>query len=130
METAREVHNPWQELTTEKNIEWSPSSTNSYYGTEGGLIAGPSAAIQAAAKRSESLACLFLFIVPLTFFAKVATFTNNYMYEHWVVAKEAFTVDGVKKKRSIYKDVHGIEKKKSIYKDVPALTNRRATPGR
>ena len=117
MEPAREVHNPWQELTAENNIKWSPSSADSYYGAEGGPIAGPSAAIQAAAKRAESLACLFLFIVPLTFFAKVATFTNNYMYEHWVVVKEAFTVDGVKKKRS-------------IYKDVPALTNRRATPGR
>ena len=65
----------------------------------------------------KSLACISLFMVPLSFFEQVATWTKKFCYKDWVVEKFASNQDGNQKKRR-----HFVE--------VPAKTGRNITPGR
>jgi hypothetical protein len=67
--------------------------------------------------QTRDLASIFLAILPLTFFSKVAEFTNNYCFEGWVVEKTALDSDGNPKKRP-------------YLETVPASTNGEPTPGR
>ena len=63
------------------------------------------------------MACIFLAIVPLSFFVNVARLTRKYCYEDWVVEKMANDRDGKRKK-------------KPYFKDVPPKTDGVDTPGR
>ena len=48
-----------------------------------------------------SLACIFLAILPWSFFRYVATRTQAYAYEDWVVEREQMDRDGNKKKKKV-----------------------------
>ena len=117
MEPIRPVHAPWREQTRGDSVTWSPGRADQYTGPDGGPPAGPSQKMIEVARTAQTLACLFLAILPLSFFEKVAKYTYKYCYEDWVVEKVA-------------KDRDGNEKKKKILVDCPAKTNGSNTPGR
>lgn len=117
LEPSRPVHEPWQELTENNNIEWTPSAIDDYHGSQGGPLAGPTKEITDVARSAKDLISIFLFIVPFWFFEKVAWFTNKYCYEDWVVEK-------------VQLDRDGNPKKKKIFKQVSATTGGVPTPGR
>jgi hypothetical protein len=110
MEPEQPVYSPWVEQTKENYFEW-------YSGFAGGPLLGPTTYVQGITMQTRDLASIFLAILPLTFFSKVAEFTNNYCFEDWVVEKMALDPDGNPKKR------HYLE-------TVPASTNGEPTPGR
>ena len=85
MEPIRPVHAPWVELTADNNNQWEPDRQDRYTGSSGSGYAGPSSAMQEVARKADSLCAIFLFILPLSFFSKVAQLTNKYCYEDWVV---------------------------------------------
>ena len=66
--------------------------------------------------QTRDLSSIFLAILPLTFFSKVAKLTNKYCFE-WVVEKKVLDSDGNPKKRP-------------YLETVPALTDGEPTPGR
>ena len=68
-------------------------------------------------RNAQSLACIFLFIVPMAFFEQVANWTAKFSYKDWVVEKFSTDRDGKQKKRR-----HFVA--------VPSKTGRRITPGR
>ena len=68
------------------------------------------------ARSAESLVCLFLAIVPLSFFTEIAKRTHKYCYEDSVVEKTA-------------KDHDGNTKKKMYFSDYPPLIDGEPTPG-
>ena len=70
-----------------------------------------------AARTADSLATLFMFIVPLSFFVQVAKWTEKYCYKDWVV--ESFG-----KKRD------GETKKVRHFVDIPATLDHSTYPGR
>ena len=57
----------------------------------------------------QSLLSLFLFILPLTFFDKVAELTHKYCYEDWVVETVGTDRDGNPKKRTYLKPAPPLE---------------------
>jgi len=68
MEPTRHVHAPWTELSKDDDVTWESRGRNVYTGSAGGGLAGPISRMKEAARNSTSLADLFLFIVPLSFF--------------------------------------------------------------
>ena len=117
MEPIRPVHPPWQELSAEDDVVWHPTGDDLYTGSQGGPNSGPSALMKQLASSAESLVTMFLFIVPLSFFEKVAVFTDKYCYRDWVV--EQFG-----------KDRDGETKKVRHFVDVPAKVGRNPYPKR
>ena len=118
LEPERPVHSPWVEQTKENNFEWwTPPENDSYTGFAGGPLVGPTTYVQGIAMGTQNLASIFLAILPLTFFSKVAEHTNKYCYEDWVVEKTAIDSDGNPKKRP-------------YLETVPAMTDGETTPGR
>lgn len=117
MEPTRPVHKPWVEITKDNNITWEPARADKYTGPAGGGNAGPSQKMKGIVRTVDSLASLFIAIVPLSFFSEVAKRTHKYCYEDWVVKKTA-------------KDRDGNTKKKLYFSDCPPLTDGEPTPGR
>ncbi len=117
MEPEQLIHSPWVEQTKENNFEWTPPEDDSYTGFAGGPLLGPTTYVQGIAMQTRDLVSIFLAILPLPFFSKVAEFNNNYCFEDWVVEKTALDFDGNPKKRP-------------YLKTVPASTNGEPTPGR
>ena len=117
LEPTRPVHSPWTEQTADSNVEWSPGKGDNYQGDGGGPPAGPTSYIRGVAESARDLACIFIAIVPMLFFIRVARLTQKYAYEDWVVEKEA-------------KDRDGKTKKRKVLDPCPATTNGRPTPGR
>jgi hypothetical protein len=72
--------------------------------------------VQGIAMQTRDLASIFLAILPLTFFSKVAEFTNSYCFEDWVVEKMAL-------------DSESNPKKRPYLETVPVATNGEPTPG-
>jgi hypothetical protein len=116
LEPERPVHSPWVELTKENNFEWTPPEVDSYTGFAGGHLVRPTTYVQGIAMQTRDLSSIFLAILPLTFFSKVAELTNKYCFKDWVVEKKALDSDGNPKKRP-------------YLETVPALTNGEPTPG-
>ena len=85
-------------------MRWTPNSADSYTGYLGGGKPGPSQKMIAVARKSISLANIFLVIIPMSFFHRVAETTNKYCYQDWVVEKERNDRDGNKMKTKYYQD--------------------------
>ncbi|KAL9183005.1 hypothetical protein ACHAXT_004792, partial [Thalassiosira profunda] len=117
MEPVREVHAPWKEITKDDNIKWTPLEADSYTGPEGGPDAGPTQHMVGVARSARNLSCLFLAMIPLSFWTKVATMTDKYCYKDWVVEKRG-------------NDRDGNPKKTTYFSHVPAKTGGSNTPGR
>ena len=99
LEPVRPVHKPWQELSQDNNVAWEPSPGEDYFDPVGvPLEHGPSSAVQQAARTATCLAMLFLFFIPLSFFERVAEWSNKYAYEDWVEEKYGKDRDGKRKK--------------------------------
>jgi hypothetical protein len=116
-EPLRPVHKPWMEINEENNIKWEPTEADAYDGSVGGGTVGPSSAMQQVVRTADSLAAIFLFMVPISFFDKVAAYTTKFCYEDWVVEKFGTDRDGVQKKRR-------------HFEQVPEKLGRRPYPGR
>jgi len=58
-----------------------------------------------AARKASTVADLFFFIVPFSFFKEVATMTKKYSYKDWAVERFASRRDRSKKKRRHFVDV-------------------------
>ncbi len=104
------------EHTKENNFEWTPLENDSYTGFARGPILGPTMYVQGIAMQTRHLACIFLAILLLMFFSKVAELTNTYCFEDWVVEKTALNSDSNHKRRP-------------YVETVPALTDREPTSG-
>jgi len=85
MEPKCPVHEPWVKLSQDNDITWQPRDKDQYTGSGCGGLAGPSLAMLQIARSATSFVALFLFIVPLVFFEKVAGFTRKHCYEDYVV---------------------------------------------
>ena len=103
MEPVRPVHDPWIELVDGVDVSWEPDFNDRYTGPRGGPPAGPTQFVMNEARRANSLADIFLAILPLTFFTKVSQMTHKYCYEDWVVEKEQLDSDGNIKHKKILK---------------------------
>ena len=99
MEHKRPIHAPWTEQTKNSNIQWEPIEADRYTGSDGGPPPGPSRKIVDVVSKAESLANIFLAMIPLSFWSKVAELTAKYCYEDWVVEKEVIDSFGNKKKK-------------------------------
>ena len=117
MEPTRPVHSPWIEISKEKDVRWSPTGDDVYTSSAGGGNVGPSSEMQEVIRSTDSLAAIFMFMVPLTFFTRVAQFTDKFCYKDWVIEKFG-------------KDRDGDEKKRRHFVHVPAKQGRHTTPGR
>ena len=104
MEPVREVHSPWIELTRDNNIEWEPDLRDSYTGPMGGGDSGPSRDMRMLARRAKDLSCVFLTVLPLSFFASVAQFTNKFAYKDFVKEQDQTDRDGFLKKKKMVVD--------------------------
>jgi hypothetical protein len=82
MEPIRPVHDPWKELIGDFNVQWEPAWTDHYEGPYGGPKAGPTQHIMNVARSANSLADVFLAILPLSFFQQVARMTDKYCYKN------------------------------------------------
>ena len=87
MESVRPVHKPWIEITPESNVTWEPERADMYSGPMGGGNPGPTAWIQQVVRQAKTLACVFLALIPMSFFVQVANYSQQYAYTVWVIAK-------------------------------------------
>ena len=110
LEPIRPVHEPWVELNAESDLNWEPSGHYSYTGSAGGSLFGPTSAILTQARTATNLACMFFFLLPLSFFAKIAAWTDQYCYKDWVVEKVGRNRDGNLKTKSHFEDVPELKK--------------------
>jgi hypothetical protein len=77
IEPEQPVHSLWVEQTKENNFEWTPPKDDSYTGFAGGPLLGPTIYVQGIAMHTQDLASIFLAILSLTFFSKVAELAKN-----------------------------------------------------
>ena len=105
MEPERPVHAPWIEVTEEEDVTWQPTGSDTHEGNVGGRRVGPSSAMMQVMRDAQSLACIFLFIVPNTFFEQVATWTAKFSYKDWVVETFSTDRDGKQKKMRHFVEV-------------------------
>jgi hypothetical protein len=66
------AHSTWMEQTKENNFKWTPPEDDSHAGFAGGPLVGPTMYVQGIAVQTCDIASIFLAILPLTFFSKVA----------------------------------------------------------
>ena len=85
IESTRPVHHPWIELTSISNsdFEWTTPRSNQYVGTYGRGKHGPSNAVTEVARTSKLLEDIFFFffLVPISLFQKIVSFSNYYAFE-------------------------------------------------
>ena len=93
MDPIREVHAPCKDLKRDSNIKWELGTSDHYIVPSGGPLAGPPQKIFRLEGTAESLACLFMSIIPLYFFQQVAKLTKKYDSKDWVVEKTATDQD-------------------------------------
>lgn len=102
MDPIHKVHRAWMEQTADNNIEWTLNDRDSYGVPEGGpKVVGPSKSILCLARCVNNISCIFLVLIPLPFFDKVAELTNNYAYKDFVVESAVCDRDEDLKRRSI-----------------------------
>ena len=77
MELVCPVHEPWMEITKDNNFTWEPEQADQYTGPADGANAGPLRKMIDIARTAESLVCIFLAIVPLSFFSEIAKRTHK-----------------------------------------------------
>jgi hypothetical protein len=106
MEPDRPVHHPWVEQTASTNFEWSPPKRDSYTGPHGGPSFGPTQFMKDIVRSADNLALIFLAILSVSFFVKVALLTSKYCYKDWVVEKERHNEHGNVKKKKYLVDVY------------------------
>ena len=85
---------PWKELKRDINIKWEPGTAGQYTEPSVFPLAGPSQNIVEVKGYAESLAFLFVSIIPLSFFQQVEKQTNEYAYKDWVLDKTVTDQDG------------------------------------
>ena len=68
MEPIRPVHLPWIEISKDNDVKWAPDGADKYDSSGGGGAAGPSSAMLEIARTAKSLADIFMFMVPFSFF--------------------------------------------------------------
>ncbi len=101
MEPLREVHLPWKEGTKENDINWKPRGQDTYGSTGGGPKCGPSNYIQTVPWYATTLTDIFISIIPMTVFVKIATLTNKYCYKDWVIPKTVKNAFNNQKKHQV-----------------------------
>ena len=99
MESVHPVHKPWIEITPESNVTWEPERADMYSGPMGGGDPGPTTWIQQIVRQAETLACIFLALIPMSFFVQVANYSQRYAYTDWVIAKLGTDRDGNPRKK-------------------------------
>ena len=99
MESVRPVHKPWMEISPRADIIWEPRCLDQYTGPLGGSEPGPTTWIKDVVHRADSLACIFLAIIPWSFFEMIAKWTSKYAYKDWVVEVTGKDRDGNLKKK-------------------------------
>lgn len=127
VEPIRPVHSSWEEIGPDNNIRWEPTGRDTYHGSQGGGKVGPSSRTIQVIRAADSLAAVFQFMVPLTFWIQVAEWSNKYCYEDWVAERFGKDRDGNKKKRRHFVDVpsnvkdkrHCADKEKKKFKITP-----------
>ena len=86
LEPLKTVHSPWTEQTAEASVEWEPDLADRYTGPDGGSIeSGPSSRMKEIIRTATSLAPVFLFVMPWSFWNTVAKRSHAYAYENYVV---------------------------------------------
>jgi hypothetical protein len=81
MKPLCEIHLPWKEVTKEHDIKWEPRGQDTYGSAGGGPKFRPSNNIQIVAWNATILADIFISIIPMTRFVKIATLTDKYCYK-------------------------------------------------
>lgn len=132
MEPLRNVHKPWKELKQDEDVRdfsWQPRQEDSYTGSSGGGVCGPTTWIKDTALNANSLAYLFIAIFPMDLIKYITKMTEKYAYDDWVVATEQLDADGNVKEKKIWKDcsantdgaTHRASKMKKKYDITPGL---------
>ncbi len=103
MEPNLPLHDPWRDQKKDNDVKWTPSRRDQYTGPEGGPTMGPTSYIRGVATSAQTLACMFLAIMPLAFWERVAVMSHKYFYEDWVVETSAKDRDGNVKKSKYLK---------------------------
>ena len=130
MELVQPVHAPWIEVTPTEDITWEPLPPDRYRGTLGGGDPGPTSWMHQVVRRADSLECIFLDMVPWTFFVVVAKRSHKYAYEDWVVENNGNDRDRSEKNKryleSCTEDTpgsrHHSDNKKRKYEITPVLS--------
>ena len=68
MESVRPVHKPWIEISHQADMTWEHPRLDQYTGSQGGSEPGPTTWIKDVVHHADSLACIFLAIIPWSFF--------------------------------------------------------------
>jgi len=102
LESRREVHEPWRELS-EESPSWTPQNVFRNTGYSGGSNYGPSTNILAAVKSRIDLSSIFFRLFPIELFEHIARESERYANKDWVKEIEINDRDGnvMKKKRLI-----------------------------
>ncbi len=74
-------------MTKKNDIEWEPRGQDTYESAGRGPKCGLSNYIQTVAWNATTLTNIFISIIPMTIFVKIATLTNKYCYKDWVIPK-------------------------------------------
>ena len=105
METIQQVHAPWKEQIVGDDVKWEFSRKHRYTFSNGGPKSGPTSLIQIVASTAKSLACIFLVLLPLSFFPIMEMMLKKYVYDDWVVGVIGTDRDGNRKIRHHFIDV-------------------------
>jgi len=65
-------------VTNEEEVKWEPTGSDTYTGNKDRGTVDASLAMIQVMHYAQSLACIFLFMVPLAFFEQVATWTKTF----------------------------------------------------
>jgi hypothetical protein len=101
MEPLCEVHLPWKEVTKENDIKWEPRGQYTYGSAGGGPKCRQSNYIETFVWNTTTLANIFISIISMTVFVKLATLTNKYCYKDWVIPKTVKYSYNNQKKRQV-----------------------------
>ena len=105
MDSTRPMHTPWEEINIDNDVTWEPDKADSYTGPDIGPSAGMSSKMADVAKASNLLIGIFMAIIPLAFFVKVANIIHIYCYNYWVVEKFGRGRDGDQNRKKYFSNV-------------------------
>jgi hypothetical protein len=88
-------------VTKDNDITWEPRGQDRYGSAGGGPKMGPSNYIVTEASKAQSLADLFLAVIPKSVFVEVARFTDKYCYKDFVVERTAKDSRGNVQKKKV-----------------------------
>ena len=86
LEPLKPVNPSWTEQTAEAQVEWELNLADTYTGPQGGSVeTGPSSRMKEVTRTATSLATVFLFVMPWSFWNKVSKRSRVCAYEDYVV---------------------------------------------